>query len=88
MTDYPLEELAESALPLMQQGALIYQKFTCAACGERVAATEPNVFHTSMIHTDCPVIKNYETLTPTGNYLVIQPKTLEGLEAVRRIMES
>jgi hypothetical protein len=71
MTDYPLEDLVESANKIIATGGTVYQKWTCEACGERVVANEANVFHTSMTHEDCPSDAGHVTLTPKGNYLVI-----------------
>jgi hypothetical protein len=88
MTDHPLEDLVESANRIIDKGGIVYQKWTCEACGERAAGTEPNVFHTSMVHQDCPVDPNHITKTPTGNYVAVMPGNPDGVEAVRKLSES
>jgi hypothetical protein len=40
--DYPLHECAREAEKLIAKGCDVYQKWTCAACGERVTANQPN----------------------------------------------
>lgn len=42
--DHPIEECLERALPFIEKGATVYQKWTCARCGERVTANNPNTF--------------------------------------------
>lgn len=71
--DYPLEQLVAQADELIAEGATVYQKWTCDACGERVMSNEANIFHTEMHHEDCVVDPGHLTKTPTGNYLVIMP---------------
>lgn len=42
--DYPLAEVCKTAEKLAKAGALVYQKWTCERCGERVTANNPNIF--------------------------------------------
>jgi hypothetical protein len=74
--DAPLEELAESANEIIAKGGMIFQKWTCEACGERVTGAEPNVFCIEMAHEDCPTDPGHVTQTPTGNYLAMIPGSL------------
>ncbi len=41
----PFYEVAERAQRCIQQGHLIFQKFTCAQCGERQTMPDPNAFY-------------------------------------------
>jgi hypothetical protein len=42
--DIPIEECARNADKLIRAGAVIFQKFTCENCGQRLTMTEPNTF--------------------------------------------
>jgi predicted RNA-binding Zn-ribbon protein involved in translation (DUF1610 family) len=42
--DFPFEKMCEQAHGLIRQGMLVYQKFTCSTCGQRLAMEKPNVF--------------------------------------------
>ena len=85
--DFPLEDLARAAEPLVAAGHVVIQKWTCGKCGERVASTESNVFHTSMKHEDCPIEPGYVTQTPTGNYTVIAGEG-KSMDLVRRVLDN
>jgi hypothetical protein len=67
--DSPLVDLAESAAKVIADGGTIFFKWTCAGCGDRVTATEPNTFTPFSEHDDCGHITN--TLKTGGNYLAI-----------------
>jgi hypothetical protein len=67
MADYPLDEILAEADRLIAQGAKVYQKFTCAGCGQRLTIEEPNVFYKSGTCDKCNVI----TTIKTCNYMVI-----------------
>ena len=43
--DLPLVECAEMAAAMIEQGATIYQKFTCECCGQRLTMDVPNTFY-------------------------------------------
>ena len=75
--DFSLTELAESAEEVIQQGGVVYFKWTCRGCGERVMSSTPNTFHTSMLHEDCGYTTNTEETG--GNYLVmlVNPRSVE-----------
>lgn len=81
MTDFhdaPLEQLAESANKIIADGGLVFQKWTCESCGERVTSTTPNVFCLSMAHD--------VTQTPTGNYAVVASMSKGGDEVLRQLL--
>jgi hypothetical protein len=44
--DHPFEEVVASAIATMQEGANVYQKYTCSGCGNRLGMEEPNKFYT------------------------------------------
>jgi ribosomal protein S27AE len=52
--DYPLDECANAARNIIRDnpGALVFQKWTCAKCGERVTADHANVFTTLGLHSE------------------------------------
>jgi hypothetical protein len=41
-------------------GFTIYQKFTCAGCGQRLTIDEPNTFHAVGTCDRCPALTNIE----------------------------
>ena len=80
--DYPLEELEPEMRRLIdEEGAAVYQKWTCDACGERVTAGTPNQLTTHGRHDECPVQDGYITdlRVKGGNYMVIRMHVPEGL---------
>jgi len=69
--DFPFMDCVKKADELMQQypGIKIYQKFTCAGCGQRLTIDEPNNFHKQGSCDKCPAITDIEK--QGCNYLVI-----------------
>jgi len=53
MTDYSIEKCVEDAQKLIDQGADVYQKFTCDQCGNRLGMETPNVFYTTGTCDNC-----------------------------------
>jgi predicted nucleic-acid-binding Zn-ribbon protein len=43
--DYPLEEVAKSASAIIDVGGLVFQKFSCSECGQRLMMDVPNIFY-------------------------------------------
>jgi hypothetical protein len=71
--DYPIEDCAKALERVLAQhpGTVFHQKWTCARCGERVTAGEPNKLFTSARHEDCGHVTD---ITKTGcNYLLMMP---------------
>jgi hypothetical protein len=59
MTDhnYPLNQILEEADKLLANpNVSVYQKFTCAGCGNRLTIEEPNTFYTSGKCDKCEAI--------------------------------
>jgi hypothetical protein len=54
--DHPLLEVAASAQNVIENGGTVYQKFTCAGCGERLAMDEPNVFYETGTCDKCDTV--------------------------------
>ena len=46
MNDHPFDEVASEAQNKILLGFTVYQKFTCAGCGQRLTMDDANVFHT------------------------------------------
>ena len=81
--DFPFDEVIKKASELIKtQGAIIYQKFSCAKCGTRQTIDVPNVFYTQGQCEECGHISN---LKAQGcNYLLMLgpvPPTLEEQKA-------
>ena len=51
--DYPFDEVAKTAKELADNGALVYQKFTCDKCGSRQTIDEANKFFTTGRCEEC-----------------------------------
>lgn len=75
--DAPLDEVSSAAEAQVLAGNEIHQKFTCAACGDRVMVDEPNRIFTQGRHDDCRVEPGYITdLKVQGcNYLIVAKNT-------------
>lgn len=43
-TDFPFADVSRKAAILSSQGHVVYQKFSCAACGKRNTASSPGIF--------------------------------------------
>jgi len=54
--DHPFDTIIASATEQIEAGATVYQKFTCAGCGNRLGMGEPNVFHTKGSCDKCDAI--------------------------------
>jgi hypothetical protein len=50
--DFPFAECCKGAERMVQDGATVYQKWTCVRCGERVTANNPNSFTTFGRHEE------------------------------------
>jgi hypothetical protein len=69
MSDHPFDECIETASQLIDEGATIYQKFTCRNCNSRQTIDEPNKFFT---HGKCEECQHITDLRFAGcNYLLI-----------------
>jgi hypothetical protein len=51
--DRPLAEVALLAAETIDQGARVYQQWTCIGCGQRVVANDPNHFTMKGHHEEC-----------------------------------
>jgi Zn finger protein HypA/HybF involved in hydrogenase expression len=71
--DHPFDEVAATAQEKIAEGATVYQKFTCAKCGQRLTIEEPNVFFTEGHCDKCGAITD---IKKRGcNYLIIFGET-------------
>jgi predicted RNA-binding Zn-ribbon protein involved in translation (DUF1610 family) len=69
--NFPFDEAAVSASELIAAGALIFQKFTCGSCGNRLTMGEPNKFYTQ---GSCDQCGHVTDIRETGcNYLCVWP---------------
>jgi predicted molibdopterin-dependent oxidoreductase YjgC len=69
--DYPLPEIRAACERLVNDGAIIFQKWTCGGCGKRVTANTPNTITEKGHHEECGYITD---MTKTGcNYLLGMP---------------
>jgi hypothetical protein len=66
--DYPLHDIIQSVQRLINDGATVYQKFTCEKCGSRQTIEEPNRLFTSGVCEEC---KHTTDIRKRGcNYMV------------------
>jgi len=56
--DFPFFDVVAEADKAIEQGGTVYQKFTCAGCGNRLTMETPNVFHRTGSCDSCNVITN------------------------------
>lgn len=70
-------EVSREAKQQILQGNIVFQKWTCSFCDERITMTTPNIFYTKGKHEDCKIDANSDTdLTQRGcNYLLVRSKT-------------
>lgn len=67
--DYPLDTIRQSMQDWLDKGAVTFFKWTCAGCGDRVTANEPNTVLTQALHEDCGHTTDCEK--QGGNFLFI-----------------
>jgi hypothetical protein len=66
--NYPFDVCATAAARLVEDGATVFQKFTCAKCGARQTMETPNRF---FIEGDCGECHHRTDIRKTGcNYMV------------------
>lgn len=58
--DDPFDVAVVKANEAIKAGFTIYQKFTCAGCGQRLTIEEPNTFHRAGTCDRCPALTNIE----------------------------
>lgn len=70
MADHDFKAVVASASEYIAKGALVFQKFTCASCGNRLTMEEPNTFYTRGTCDKC----GHETdIEAAGhNFLLVQ----------------
>ena len=67
--DYPFDEIVEAATKLIAEGHDVYQKFTCAGCGERLGMDDPNKFHHKGTCDKCGAVTDIKARG--CNYLIV-----------------
>jgi transcription elongation factor Elf1 len=68
MSDHPFYECVDAASALIEKGADVYQKFTCAKCGSRQTMEEKNKFFKTGRCEECGHVTDVES--QGCNYLV------------------
>lgn len=56
MKDFPFDKVVERAIRHIENGANVYQKFTCAGCGHRLTMDTPNKFFETGTCDRCPAV--------------------------------
>ena len=54
--DHPFDQAASDAQNKILLGFTVYQKFTCAGCGQRLTMADANVFHTKGTCDKCDTV--------------------------------
>jgi len=67
--NHPFDEVAKTAEEKVKSGAIVYQKFTCAGCGQRLTIDEPNTFHRTGTCDQCDAVTDIEK--DGCNYLAV-----------------
>lgn len=65
--DLPFVECVEMAEDLVRKGFVVYQKFTCGKCGQRLAMNKANSFYTSGTCDKC----GYETKIDKCGFILL-----------------
>ena len=82
--DHPFKDCCETAEKLANQGALVFQKFTCEKCNSRQTIDEPNTFFAS---GQCEECQHVTDITKTGcNYTVIFSGSPESREKLLELL--
>lgn len=69
VSNYPLEECVRKAQTYINKGAKVYQKFTCANCGQRLTMDVPNTFYET---GDCDKCGHVTDIKADGcNYMMV-----------------
>jgi len=67
--DYPWDSVLEQAKQVISEGGLVYQKFTCSGCGNRLTVDSPNTFFTLGTCDNCSVTTDIKE--KGCNYMVV-----------------
>ena len=67
--DYPIEECLEVAVPYMERGAQVFQKWTCSHCHSRQTMGVANTFFRAGVCEEC----HMTTVISKCNYLLVMP---------------
>jgi hypothetical protein len=78
--DYPFEVVSEGANAVVERGGMIYQKFTCNGCGNRLTMDVPNTFFKQGSCDQCGVVTDIEARG--CNFLAVFPLTEKGKDAL------
>ena len=60
MSDIPFKDACAQAMDLMAKGMDVYQKFTCAGCGNRLTMEKPNIFFKQGTCDNCAATTDIE----------------------------
>lgn len=75
--DFPLDEIAQAVQEHIDNGCLIFQKFTCAGCGQRLVIDIPNRLYTS---GNCDKCGHVTDIQKQGcNYMLIKSGVISSL---------
>ena len=56
--DFPWDDVVRRAAEMTASGAYVFQKFTCAGCGNRLTMDEPNRLYETGTCDNCPTVTN------------------------------
>jgi len=84
--NYPLTEVAAAAELVVAGGGIVYQKYTCSKCGNRLTMDVPNKFYTRGECDQCMHITDIET--DGCNFLAVFPQTEKGREVILGLHET
>ena len=85
MADHLFNVCAEAAEKLVNDGHLVFQKFTCDNCRARQTISEPNKFFTT---GECQECGHVTDIVKRGcNYLLIMCSTPEAKLRMLKLME-
>ncbi len=84
--DGPFDQVVAQANVQIKRGATVFQKFTCAGCGKRLAMDVPNVFYTEGTCDACGALTDIKARG--CGFLLLAALTPEGQASLGRVLDS
>lgn len=78
VVDFPWDEVVVKAVELARRGVHVYQKYTCAGCGNRLTIETPNRFYETGTCDQCPAVTDIKK--QGCNYMLYFGPTPPGVE--------
>lgn len=84
--DHPFDEVVAAASAAIARGYVVFQKFTCVACGSRQTMDVPDTFWTSGSCEECGAVTDIKV--HGCNYLAVGATTPEAKATLAKVFDS